>query len=146
MSVRPSVCPSIRPPVSRLVRRSVTHELKPRKSAIFVRIYYQYERERILWPCIRPCFFCIVDFLSTIIFRQIIFSKSFIPSPIFSVDFLSVRFFPGSIFLSMSIFLFLNRVIHATFRLSLDFKSAGKNIHDLSITSLASFTPLVVPY
>ena len=43
------VCPS--------VGRSVTHELKPRESAVFDQNYYQDERERILWPCIRPCSF-----------------------------------------------------------------------------------------
>ena len=40
MPVRPSVSPS--------VRQSVTHELKPCKSAIFNQNYSQYERERIL--------------------------------------------------------------------------------------------------
>jgi len=41
------VCPSVRP--------SVSHELKPCKSAVFDQNYCQYQRERILWPCIRPC-------------------------------------------------------------------------------------------
>jgi len=31
--------------------------LKPCKNAVFDQNYYQYQRERILWPCIRPCFF-----------------------------------------------------------------------------------------
>ena len=49
--VRPSDRPSVRP--------SVTHELKPCKSAVFDQNYFQYQRERILWPCIRPCFLVI---------------------------------------------------------------------------------------
>ena len=135
------MCPSVRPSIGRSVRPSVGHTpVETTQKCHFC------TSKNASYGRVSGFFFCIVDFLSTIIFRQIVFSKSFIPSPFFSVDFLSVRFFPGSIFLSMSIFLFLNRVIHATFRLSLDFKSAGKNIHDLSITSLASFTPLVVPY
>ena len=51
LSVRPSVRPSVGPSV----RRSVTNELKPCKSAVFDQNYCQYQRERILWPCIRPC-------------------------------------------------------------------------------------------
>ena len=43
--VRPSVHPSIHP----LVRRSVTHKLKPCKSAVFDQNYYQYDRERVLY-------------------------------------------------------------------------------------------------
>ena len=45
---RPSVHPSVHP--------LVTHKLKPCKSAVFDQNYCQYQRERILWPCIRPCF------------------------------------------------------------------------------------------
>jgi len=55
--VCPSVRPSVRPSVGPSVRRSVTHELKPCKSAVFDQNYCQYQRERILWPCIRPCFY-----------------------------------------------------------------------------------------
>ena len=47
----------VRPSVRRSVRASVTHELKPCKSTVFDQNYYQYQRERILWPCIRPCLF-----------------------------------------------------------------------------------------
>ena len=47
--VRPSVGPSSGRP-------SVTYELKPCKSAVFDQNYYQYQRQRIIWPCIRPCF------------------------------------------------------------------------------------------
>ena len=46
------VCPSVRPSVRLSVRPSVTHELKPCKSD---QNYFKHERERILWPCIRPC-------------------------------------------------------------------------------------------
>jgi len=53
--VCPSVGPSVRRSVRPSVRLSVTHELKPCKSAVFDQNYCQYERERILWPCIRPC-------------------------------------------------------------------------------------------
>ena len=56
-SVRPSVGRSVRPSVGPSVHPSVTHELKPCKSAVFDQKYYQYQRERILWPCIRPCSF-----------------------------------------------------------------------------------------
>ena len=42
------VCPSVRPSVG----PSVTHELKPCKSAVFDQNNYQYERERILWSYI----------------------------------------------------------------------------------------------
>ena len=52
MSVHPSVHPFVRPSVRPSM---VTHELKPCKSAIFDQNYYQYERERILCLCIRPC-------------------------------------------------------------------------------------------
>ena len=47
ISIRGCDRPSVRP--------SVTHELKPRESAVFDQDYYQYKRERILWSCVRPC-------------------------------------------------------------------------------------------
>ena len=53
--VCPSVRRSVRPSVRPFVRPSVTHEFKPCISAVFDQNYYQYQRERILWPCIRPC-------------------------------------------------------------------------------------------
>ena len=48
------VCPSVR----QSIRPLVTNELKQCKSAVFDQRYYQFERERILWPWIRPCFDC----------------------------------------------------------------------------------------
>ena len=42
--VRPSVHPFVRPSI----RLSLTHELKPCRSAVFYQDYYHYERERIL--------------------------------------------------------------------------------------------------
>ena len=46
--VRPSVRQSIGRSICQLVHPSVTHELKPCKSAVFDYNYYQYQRERIL--------------------------------------------------------------------------------------------------
>ena len=48
ISIRGYVRPSVRPSVGRFVGPSVTHELKPCKSAVFDQNYYQCKRERIL--------------------------------------------------------------------------------------------------
>ena len=48
-----SVGPSVHRSVGPYVRPSVTHEFKP--CTVFDQNYYQYQRECILWPCIRPC-------------------------------------------------------------------------------------------
>ena len=42
------MCPSVGPSIHPLVRPSVTHELKPCKSAVYDQNYYQYGQERIL--------------------------------------------------------------------------------------------------
>ena len=197
--IRGCVRPSVHQSVGPSVRRLVTHQLKPRKSAIFVRIYYQYERERIFWPCIRPCFFLhswffVNHYLSANCFFEVFYSKSiffswFFVSPFFSrVDFFidvdislpksrhsrhfssftwfqecrekhswfvnhvtrvihatrrSLLDFKGAEKKSWFV-IPVARVIHATRHLSLNSKGLGKVNHDLSLMSLASFTPLVI--
>ena len=56
--VRPSVRPSVGPSVRPSVRPSVGHtRVETMQKCRFDQDYYQYEQERILWPCIRPCSF-----------------------------------------------------------------------------------------
>ena len=114
--VRPSVRQSVRWSVCLSVRPSVTYELIPCKSVFFDQNNYQYVRERILWPCIRPCFSFFFFFLPFFFFFLYFFLPFF---SLLSFFFLSLFFLCVSFCFFLFPFLFIKSFLLSSLRYSL---------------------------